>query len=167
MIRYRATNENYRTFQKEYQSKYKMTEESVTRAKVRINHHENERYRVDPEYKIRKNLRNRMGAALRGNFKSGSAVRDLGCTIAEAMIYWQALPTWNSEWTWADQGNLFHIDHIDPLMSFDLTDREQFLLAAHYTNQQPLGIEIHKEKTRRDLLRMKSKSSSNLIENLI
>jgi len=32
----------------------------------------------------------------------------------------------------------WHIDHIIPLENFDLTDREQFLKACHYTNTRPL-----------------------------
>lgn len=32
----------------------------------------------------------------------------------------------------------WHIDHKVPLAFFDLTDREQFLQAVHYSNLQPM-----------------------------
>ena len=45
--------------------------------------------------------------------------------------------------SWKNYGYYgWHLDHIRPLSSFDLTDREQFLEACHYTNLQPMwGIE--------------------------
>lgn len=75
--------------------------------------------------------------ALKNQQKAGSAVDDLGCTIPELMAHLERrfLPgmTWAN---WSRHG--WHIDHIKPLASFDLTDREQFLAACHYTNLQPL-----------------------------
>lgn len=37
--------------------------------------------------------------------------------------------------------------HITPLASLDLTDRKQFLIAAHYTNLRPLLMVDHKRKS--------------------
>jgi hypothetical protein len=49
--------------------------------------------------------------------------------------------------TWDNYGVYgWHIDHRMPLNGFDLTDREQFLKAAHYTNQQPLWAWENLEK---------------------
>ena len=75
--------------------------------------------------------------ALKGNYKNGSAVKDLGCSIDELKTYleskFQLGMTWDN---WSKDG--WHIDHIKPLSSFDLTDKKQLLEACHYTNLQPL-----------------------------
>jgi hypothetical protein len=96
--------------------------------------YENERYRTDPEYRLRRILRARVAKALEGS-RAGSAVRDLGCTVQEFRRHLESkfLPSM----TW-DKRSEWHIDHIKPLASFDLTDREQFLEACHYSNMQPL-----------------------------
>jgi len=104
-----------------------------------------ERREASVNFKIRCNLRSRLSAAIKNGQKSGSAVRDLGCTIEELRTYLEAKfepgMSWNN---WSLKG--WHIDHIQPLASFDLTDREQFLVACHYTNLQPLWAEdnLHK-----------------------
>ncbi|MGA2412383.1 MAG: HNH endonuclease signature motif containing protein [Candidatus Binataceae bacterium] len=84
-------------------------------------------------------LRSRVNKALRrtSNKARLSAVRDLGCTLNELRAYLES--KFFPGMTWENRGrNGWHIDHIKPLASFDLTDREQFLQACHYTNLQPL-----------------------------
>jgi len=103
----------------------------------KINARNNNRIKTDIQYKLSSRLRSRLRRALQGNFKNGSAVTDLGCSIDELKIYleskFQSGMTWDN---WSFEG--WHIDHIVPLASFDLTDRKQLLLACHYTNLQPL-----------------------------
>ena len=93
--------------------------------------------KTDIQYKLSCNLRSRLNTAFNSNYKDGSAVRDLGCTIDELKTYleskFQPGMTWDN---WTTDG--WHIDHIKPLSSFDLTDRKQLLEACHYTNLQPL-----------------------------
>jgi hypothetical protein len=46
-----------------------------------------------------------------------------------------------------DRPHSFHIDHIRPLASFDLTDPEQLKAACHWTNLQPLSPEENLRKS--------------------
>ena len=96
-----------------------------------------ERRKTDPMFKLQDNLRNRLHRAVRHDYKSGSAVFDLGCTITELKQHLES--KFQEGMTWENWGvHGWHIDHIIPLASFDLTDREQFSKACHYTNLQPL-----------------------------
>ena len=85
-------------------------------------------------------LRARLNRAIKDNFKAGSAVEDLGCTIDQfcnIYIAWLFKPgmTWDN---WGLAGEVWHLDHRRPLSTFDLSNREQFQQAVHYTNYQPL-----------------------------
>lgn len=101
------------------------------------------RYAEDIQFRLANVLRSRMRIALRGNRRPGSAVRDLGCSIAEFRDYLAA--KFAQGMSWANWGE-WQIDHIRPLASFDLTDRAQFLRAAHFTNMQPLWAHENRAK---------------------
>lgn len=102
-------------------------------------------YRSNPNFRIASNLRNRLFQAMKRIKKPGSAVRDLGCTIPELRAYLES--KFQPGMSWDNHGATgWHIDHIRPLSAFDLSDREQFLKAVHYTNLQPMWHEENFKK---------------------
>lgn len=95
------------------------------------------RYTSDPTYRLGMILRNRVNESLSDGKLGGSFVEDLGCSVSYLRAYLES--KFSSGMTWANHGKYgWHIDHIQPLSGFDLTDRKKFLEACHYTNLQPL-----------------------------
>lgn len=96
-------------------------------------------YKNNINARLARALRIRLNAAIKNNQKSGSAVSQLGCSIEELRRYLESkfLPgmTWDN---WGHGKNKWHIDHIKPLSSFNLSDMNQFLEANNYRNLQPL-----------------------------
>jgi hypothetical protein len=96
-------------------------------------------FESNSDYALAHSLRTRLNQALRSNYKAGSAVRDLGCTIEYFRKYIESKfepgMSWNNRGRW---GKVWHIDHIKPLVNFDLTNRRQFMEACNYKNLQPM-----------------------------
>ena len=59
----------------------------------------------------------------------------LGCSIEFFMEYIEK--QFKSGMTWQNYG-AWHVDHVRPCASFDLTDHEQQKICFHYSNLQPL-----------------------------
>jgi len=98
-----------------------------------------ERYATDLQFRISCNLRNRLGKAIKGRVKKGSAIKDLGCSIEEFKRHIENKFKPGMSWENYGFGILkWNVDHIIPLSSFDLQNREEFVKACHYTNLQPL-----------------------------
>jgi hypothetical protein len=108
--------------------------------------------KTDIQEKIKHSLRKRISVALKRGYKSGSAVKDLGCSIQEFKLYIES--KFQPEMTWDNYGRgdgKWQIDHIKPLFKFDLTDLKQFKDACNYINLQPLWYKDHLIKTKEDL----------------
>lgn len=89
------------------------------------------------QYRLGHSLRTRLNSALRNKSHNSSAVRHLGCSLDELIAHLQRQFMLGMSWdNWSPDG--WHIDHIRPLSSFDLTDPEQYAVACHYSNLQPL-----------------------------
>lgn len=101
--------------------------------------------KTDLNYKLKCCLRSRIRLAVKRNSKAGSTVKDLGCSINDFKLYLESKFKDGMTWeNWSRNG--WHIDHILPLASFDLTKREDFLKACHYTNLQPLWAKENLDK---------------------
>jgi hypothetical protein len=93
-------------------------------------------------------LRSRFYQAIKNNHKSGSAVRDLGCSIEEFKVFLESKFT--EGMTWDNYGS-WHIDHIIPLSKLDLTKHDNIVIGCHYTNLQPLWARDNLSKGNRVL----------------
>lgn len=103
-----------------------------------------EKKKADPAFRVSIRLRymfeNRFKELGLDRIKHGHPTQDLGCTLKDLISYIEARMFSGMTWDNRAEG-LWHIDHREPLSSFDLTDREQFLEAWHFTNLQPLWAE--------------------------
>ena len=140
--RYRAT-EKRRKVAREWASNDR--KENPEKSREYQRKYQSEQRASNIQYVLAKRLRERLRVKVKGLTKSGSAVGDLGCTLEELKVYLGAM--FRPGMTWGKvMSQEIHIDHIVPLSSFDLTDREQLIKACHYTNLQPLWAEENLRK---------------------
>lgn len=104
----------------------------------------------NPQYKIKRNLRTRMWSIFNQNVKTGSAVDDMGCSV-EFLMDWFVFVFHNYKLNgvdvnWENSGSEWDIDHVIPLSKFNMVEREQFLISAHWTNLFPLPTYLNRSK---------------------
>lgn len=106
------------------------------RERARIN--ANIKASTDISFKIVKNLRSRIGFALKRNIKKSATTKELlGCSVDYFKEYFKSLFTEGMTWELFMSGDI-HIDHKKPCKEFDLIKPEQQRECFHYTNLQPL-----------------------------
>lgn len=131
-------NNTYRTNNpdrtKEYYRKYNREhKEQRTQYGVAYNRR---KLATDVQYRISLNIRNRVRLAIKNNQKSGSTIELLGCSISYLRNYLEK--QFDETMSWDNYGIYWHIDHIKPCASFDLSDPKQQRKCFHYSNLQPL-----------------------------
>ena len=106
------------------------------------------RVKVDPEYRLLLNLRRRVAKAViaKGAYKAGRTYKLVGCNSAFLKDWLESQFTDGMSW---DNYGQWHVDHIRPCASFDLTDEAQQRQCFHYTNLQPLWAADNRAKSDR------------------
>lgn len=92
--------------------------------------------RRGPRYLLVCNLRRRVLTALKGHRRCTSTFLLLGCSREYLRARLEA--KFRPGMTWENYGPVWHVDHIRPCASFDLTDPAQQRECFHFSNLQPL-----------------------------
>ena len=116
-----------------YSKKYRQQNKDKIRVKNR--EYVTKKYYENINFRLSVILRGRLWKAITRDSKQSSALTLLGCTIDELKSYLERRFT--KGMTWKNYGK-WHIDHIKPCCSFDLTNFEQQKICFHYSNLQPL-----------------------------
>jgi hypothetical protein len=115
-------------------------------AVIARNQRRKERYQNEPKYRLLYVLRGRMQVALReaGARKAGRTENLLGMSREQfrEWIEYQFEPEMN----WENHGTYWHIDHVKPCASFDLTDEAQQKACFKWMNQRPTKSNVNLSK---------------------
>ena len=149
---YNIINRGKRSIQaKEYYKKNRVVRIASSRKYIQENPERRSAYMKiyyqKPNVKMGRLLRNRLNRALKEkqSLKVGNTFNLLGTDIQGIKRHLEK--QFQSGMTWDNRGfYTWHIDHIKPLASFDLTKPEEQRKAFHYTNLQPLWMKDNLSK---------------------
>jgi hypothetical protein len=123
---------------------------NTERFRERRTEYERNRRKNNPQVRLANALRARLNIALKiikkavseseTSFvkikKADSTFNLIGCDLYFLKDYLEK--QFDENMNWPNYGSYWHVDHIRPCASFDLTDEEQQRICFHYSNLQPL-----------------------------
>jgi len=118
---------------KEYKKKYEIENKAKLGAAKKRWH--DKKMETDPGYKVTRYLRSRIWNALKGRTKSASTMDLAGCSLEKLKTHLEKQFTQGMKW---ENYGSWHIDHIRPCESFDMSNVEHQRVCFHFTNLQPL-----------------------------
>lgn len=131
----------------EHRLAYNSTDKRRKWASVyQVNKHKT-RLAIDPGYKIQTILKTRISTMLKRNHRAGGLHELIGCSSDKLREHLE--DKFQEGMNWENYGHgpgKWNVDHIRPLISFDLTDPVQQRQAFHYSNLQPLWFEDNMRK---------------------
>lgn len=99
---------------------------------------------ANPNVKLAMAIRSRISGAILKGFKKCKSLELLGCEIVDARVHIEMQFEVGMSW---DNHGEWHIDHIRPCASFDLTKEEEQKVCFHYTNLRPLWAKENLSKS--------------------
>jgi hypothetical protein len=140
---------DYRQNNKEKYAEQKRNYFSKNKNKInkRLRDYKKERQKKDENYYLTRTLRRRIYMGIKKQFseKAFKTIDLIGCSIPELKQHLES--QFKDGMDWNNYGlKGWHIDHIKPCASFDLTNPEEQKKCFHYTNLQPLWAKDNLKK---------------------
>jgi hypothetical protein len=140
--RYANFRETYRKNSEIYLEKQRLRKDS-DESRQWYREYERNKRKTDILWRLSKSLRDRLYKAVTRGTKTSSAIDIVGCSVAELKIHIEN--QFSDGMCWQNYGE-WHIDHIRPCVSFDLTNIDQQMLCFHFSNLRPLWGKDNRSK---------------------
>jgi len=142
----KMSNQKYNKIHKEKRKKYNRNYlfEHKEERKRYVNNYQKNKRKTNLNFRMKKNLQSRISIGIKHNTKSLSTMFLIGCEIDYLLFHLQSQFTegmnWNNYGTGRNGKGMkeWHIDHIRPCASFDLSKPKKQCKCFNYTNLQPL-----------------------------
>lgn len=113
-----------------------------------INRKKKEYMNTHPEARIAHNLRTSMWRSITGRSKKGRMLLLVGCEWSFFLKHIESQFTEGMKWdNYGNKKGMWTIDHIKPLVSFDLTREDQQKAAFNWRNCMPMWFEKNASKS--------------------
>jgi hypothetical protein len=137
--RHKEQEKEYRESRKELKKEYdkEYFQKNKKKKSEQFKQYNKNRRQIDVNFKLRFNLSARIRIALKLNYKTTSTVKLIGCSLDFLKQYLES--QFKRGMSWQNYGREgWHIDHIRPCASFDLSKPSEQFKCFNYTNLQPL-----------------------------
>ena len=99
----------------------------------------NKKRKLDPNFKLKYALRSNLHSHIRrieNGVKSERTLTYVGCTLNFLKSWFEF--QFDDNMSWDNHGKYWHIDHINPCSSFDLTDDDMLHICYNWSNLRPI-----------------------------
>ena len=117
------------------------------RNRAKLNEYARNKLANDQSFAISNRMRVRLNGVLYGKNKDFTTLKYFGCTVKQLFDHIES--QFKPGMSWDNRSHKgWHIDHIVPICSFDLTNESQCKRCWHYTNLRPLWARENHSKNR-------------------
>jgi hypothetical protein len=104
------------------------------------------RMQRDPVFRLLNKLRVRLSHAISKNRKTSPIEPLIGCSVTKLRHHFESL--FEPGMTWQNYASIWQIDHIQPVVTFNLLNPKQLAKCFHYTNLRPRLVHLNGKESR-------------------